>query len=111
MEEKSLEFVENVLRFTRRREGASLSSARSSFMSQTVDAIFKDGTFKPIDNGSLDLSEGQRVKLTIDVPAKGRVDLLELAGEVYAGLSEREIAQVEKVALDRSKFFDDRSIS
>lgn len=52
-------------------------------MSQTLDAVFKDGSFKPVDNGSLPFSEGQRVKLTVEVSAETQDDLLGLAGQVY----------------------------
>ena len=77
-------------------------------MSQTVDAIFKDGTFTPVDNGSLDLSEGQRVKLTVEVPSETSNNLLELASHVYEGLAEEEIGEIERLALDRNNFFHDR---
>ena len=53
-------------------------------MSQTLDAVFEDGSFKPVDNGSLPFSEGQRVKLT------------------YEGLSEEDIGEIERLALDRN---------
>lgn len=76
-------------------------------MTQTLDAIFKDGTFKPLDNGSLPFSEGQRVKLTVEVPTEKRDDLLGLAGEVYEGLSDKDIEEVESIALKRGSFFHD----
>lgn len=34
-------------------------------------------------------------------------DVLALAGQVYAGLSEEEIDEVERIALDRRPFFGD----
>ncbi len=42
---------------------------------------------------------------TLFVPAKLTPDeILELAGQVYAGLSEQEVTEVEGIALDRSHF-------
>ena len=80
-------------------------------MSQILDAIFKDGSFEPVDNGSLPFSEGQRVKLIVEVPAEAQGDLIELAGEVYEGLSDEDIDEIERIALDRGQFFHDRPAS
>jgi predicted DNA-binding antitoxin AbrB/MazE fold protein len=80
-------------------------------MTQTLDAVFEDGSFKPVNNGSLPFSEGQRVKLTVDAPAETQDDLLGLAGKVYEGLSDKDIDEVESIALDRSSFFHDRPAS
>jgi predicted DNA-binding antitoxin AbrB/MazE fold protein len=80
-------------------------------MTQTLEAVFEDGTFKPVDNGSLPFSEGQRVKLTVEVPTETQGDLLGLAGKVYEGLSDNEIDEVERIALDRGSFFHDRPAS
>jgi len=80
-------------------------------MNQTLDAVFEDGTFKPVDNGSLPFSEGQRVKLTVEVPAEKQEDVLRLAGQVYEGLSDKDIDEVESIALDRGSFFHDRPTS
>ncbi len=75
-------------------------------MTQTLDAIFKDGSFKPLENGSLPFSEGQRVKLTVETPSETQDDLINLASQVYDGLTEEEVDEVERLALDRSNFFD-----
>jgi predicted DNA-binding antitoxin AbrB/MazE fold protein len=80
-------------------------------MTQTLEAVFEDGSFKPVDNGALPFSEGQRVKLTVEVPAETQDDLLGLAGQVYEGLSDKDIDEVESIALDRSSFFHDRPTS
>jgi predicted DNA-binding antitoxin AbrB/MazE fold protein len=75
-------------------------------VTQTLDAVFKDGSFKPLDNGSLPFSEGQRVKLTVETPVETQGDLIDLAAKVYEGLTDEEVDEVERLALDRSKFFD-----
>lgn len=75
-------------------------------MTQTLDAVFKDGSFKPLNNGSLPFAEGQRVKLTVETPAETEDDLIGLVAQIYDGLTEEEMNEVERLALDRSSFFD-----
>jgi predicted DNA-binding antitoxin AbrB/MazE fold protein len=75
-------------------------------VTQTLDAVFKDGSFKPLDNGSLPFSEGQRVKLTVEAPLDSQDDLIKLAAQVYEGLTEEEMNDVERLAMDRRSFFD-----
>ncbi len=41
-------------------------------MTQTLDAVFKDGSFKPLNKGSLPFAEGQKVRLTVETPAETR---------------------------------------
>jgi predicted DNA-binding antitoxin AbrB/MazE fold protein len=74
-------------------------------MTQTLDAVFKDGSFKPLSNGSLPFAEGQRVKLTVETPAEAQDDLIELVAQIYDGLTEEDMNEVERLALDRSSFF------
>lgn len=80
-------------------------------MNQTLEAIFKDGSFKPVENGSLPFAEGQRVRLTVETPPRESEDLVKLAAHVFDGLAADEIDEVERIALDRSKFFPNRSTS
>lgn len=54
------------------------------------------------------LSEGQQVRITVDTEATPD-DVLALAEQVYAGLSEKEIDAIERIALDRDTFFGDRA--
>ncbi len=51
------------------------------------------------------------MKLTVDVPAETQDDLLGSAGKVYEGLSDKDIDEVESIALERSSFFHDRPTS
>ena len=74
-------------------------------MTQTLDAVFENGSFKPLDNGSLSFSEGQCVKLTVEMPTGTQDDLIKMATQVYDGLTEEEVNEVERLALDRSSFF------
>lgn len=75
-------------------------------MTQTLDAVFTDGSFKPLNNGSLPFAEGQRVKLTVETPAEAHDDLIELVAQIYDGLTEEDVNEIERLALDRRGFFD-----
>lgn len=74
-------------------------------MTQILEAVFEEGKFKPVDNGSLPFSEGQRVRLTVEAAAESEDDPIELASKVYEDLSTEDIDQVERIALDRGNFF------
>lgn len=51
---------------------------------------------------SLAMTEGQRVRITID---DGLPEALRLATSVYDGLSNEDVDEIEKIAMDRSGFF------
>lgn len=74
---------------------------------QVIEAVFHDGAFRPIEPVDFPISEGQRVRLSIEPegPAKTPLDLLT---GMYEGLSEREIDEIEKIILDRRPFFGAR---
>jgi predicted DNA-binding antitoxin AbrB/MazE fold protein len=79
-------------------------------MSQAIDAIFENGGFRLLETPDPPLSEGQQVRLLIETPSKNRNDdLLELAAEVYDGLSGEQIDEIEQMALNRRVFFGDRN--
>jgi predicted DNA-binding antitoxin AbrB/MazE fold protein len=59
-------------------------------VTQTLEAVFKDGSFKPLNNGSPPFAEGQRVKLTVEAPVETHDDLIELAAQVYDGLTKKK---------------------
>ncbi len=72
-------------------------------MTQTIDVIYEDGVLKPLE--PVQLEEHQRVTVEIQSVRPLLPDeILELAHQVYAGLSEEEIAEIEEIALDRSNF-------
>ncbi len=73
-------------------------------MSQTIDAIYENGTFKPIEPHKVHISEGQRVKLV--VAEQVLPEPLRLAARVYEGLSVKDIDEIEDIALDRNHFFE-----
>ena len=76
-------------------------------MTQTLDAVFENGACRLLEPASLQFSEGQHVRLTVETEAATE-DVLALAQEVYAGLSDEEIDEIERIALDRRPLFGDR---
>jgi predicted DNA-binding antitoxin AbrB/MazE fold protein len=77
---------------------------------QTVDAVFERGVFKPISQSAGCFVEGQRVRLTVETPGSPD-EILQLAANVYAGLSAAEVTDIERIILDRRDFFGGRSPS
>ncbi len=75
---------------------------------QTVEAIFENGVFRPLDRVDETISEGQQVQLLIQMPETPE-DILALAEEVYTGLTDAEIDEIEQIALDRQDFFRERT--
>lgn len=73
-------------------------------MSETLEAIYENGVFKPVKAPRI--SEGQHVRLTVETaPETTPEELLKLAAEVYQGLSDRQIHEIEAIALNRTDFF------
>ena len=52
-------------------------------------------------------TEGKRVRITVD--DGGDPEALRLAASDYDGLSDSEISEIEKIALDRRSFFGQRN--
>jgi predicted DNA-binding antitoxin AbrB/MazE fold protein len=72
-------------------------------MVKVLDAVYENGVLKPLVD--LGLAEHQRVVLEIWLPSKaGEESALEAWQQVYEGLSEEDIAEVEAIALNRSGF-------
>ena len=67
-------------------------------MVKSLEAIYENGVFKPLEHPKL--LDGQKVKITFESLSDSKQDeLLDLIGTVYAGLSEKEINEIEKIAL------------
>ena len=79
-------------------------------MTQTIEAIYQNGMFKPLKPMSEEIEEGETVEIIIKEKRLSPDEMLELAGKVYEGLSEEDINEIERIALDRSNFFGDRKI-
>ena len=76
-------------------------------MKHAIDAIYEHGTFRPIQREGIAVAEGQRVRITVD--DEGEPHALRLAMSVYDGLSDKDIREIEQIALDRGTFFGPRS--
>jgi predicted DNA-binding antitoxin AbrB/MazE fold protein len=73
-------------------------------MVETVDAIYENGIFKPLKD--IHISSGQKVKLIIEIDDEESVkDILKSATDVYDGLSDDDISDIEKIAFNRNEFF------
>lgn len=79
-------------------------------MTQTIEAIYQNGIFKPLNPISEELTEGETVEITIKDKKLSPDEMLKLAGQVYEGLSDEDIEEIERIALDRSNFFGDRKV-
>ncbi|MGH9948150.1 MAG: antitoxin family protein [Pyrinomonadaceae bacterium] len=77
-------------------------------MTQTIEAVYQNGTFRPLKPVSDEIVDGEMVEITIRDKKLSPDQMLELAGQVYEGLSEDDIDEIERIALDRSNFFGDR---
>ena len=73
-------------------------------MSQVLEAVFEHGVFRLLYPVADPLPEGRHVRLIVETEPASE-DLLELAGQVYDGLSVQQINEVEQIALDRRNFF------
>ncbi|MCH8044297.1 MAG: antitoxin family protein [Planctomycetes bacterium] len=76
-------------------------------MKHAIEAIYENGAFRPIQRDAVAIPDGQRVKITVDDGCEP--EALRLAMNVYDGLSDRDIDEIEQIALDRGNFFDARS--
>jgi len=77
-------------------------------MTQTIEAVFEDGVFRPVDPPHFTLVKGQRVRLQLETDEPER-NPLTLLMHVLDGLSEEEKDEVEKEILNRRPLFGDRS--
>lgn len=76
-------------------------------MTRILEAVYEDGVLRPLEDPGL--QEHQRVLLEIRFePREQASSALEAWHQVYEGLSADEIAEVEAMALDRSRFSRDK---
>lgn len=75
-------------------------------MTQTIEAIYQNGMFKPLNPISENIAEGEKVKLVVEIEEANPI--MKLAENFYEGLSEEDVDEIERIALDRSNFFGDR---
>jgi predicted DNA-binding antitoxin AbrB/MazE fold protein len=76
-------------------------------VTRILEAVYEDGVLRPLEDPGLE--EHQRVLLEIRFePREQASSALEAWHQVYEGLSEDEVAEVEAMALDRSRFSRDK---
>lgn len=73
-------------------------------MKHSLDAVYEHGSLKLLE--AVDLQEGQRVR--VDLHTEEDEDPLEILANVYDGLSEPEIEEVEDAILNRRPLFGGR---
>ena len=72
-------------------------------MTETIEAVYEDGVFKPLRPVSL--PEHQRVSIAVSLPTPQNTnESLRSWEKVFAGLTREEVAEVEAIALDRHNF-------
>lgn len=73
-----------------------------------IEAVYENGSFRPVAPVKIDLAEGQRVRLAVeqlDTPDA----ILSLATQVYEGLNPDQIDSIEQHSHRRESFFGERS--
>jgi predicted DNA-binding antitoxin AbrB/MazE fold protein len=73
---------------------------------EIAEAIFADGTFRILHPNHLSLREGQRVRIMIETDETPD-QILDLAAQVYDGLTPEDQAAIEQITLERCGFFKD----
>ena len=69
-------------------------------MKESIEAIYQEGVFRPLTH--IKIPEGQHVRLVVEALSESVVDdMLELAAQVYEGLSNGQIEEIERIARDR----------
>lgn len=72
-------------------------------MERTVEAVYEGGVLTPLE--PLGLPERQRVIITIQTPVLENADaVLRAWQEVYEGLPEQDVREMERIARDRGNF-------
>jgi predicted DNA-binding antitoxin AbrB/MazE fold protein len=75
---------------------------------ETIEAVYEHGGFRPITPLDIDLVEGQKVRLVVESMVKPD-DILALATQVYEGLSDDQIDSIEQHTRRREDFFGERA--
>jgi predicted DNA-binding antitoxin AbrB/MazE fold protein len=72
-----------------------------------LGAVYREGVLQPLE--PLALAEDQQVVISVYVPEENRTEeMLREWAQVYSGLNEDEIRDIEAVTLERSNFSRDR---
>lgn len=77
---------------------------------ETIEAVYEHGGFRPIVPVDMNLTEGQKVRLVVE-QIENPDDILALAARVYEQLSDEEIESIEQHSRRRDDFFMERPSS
>lgn len=67
---------------------------------ETIEAVYERGGFRPVSPEKFHFAEGQKVRLVVE-KMETPEEILALATEVYEGLSEAEVDEIERYARRR----------
>ncbi len=74
---------------------------------ETIEAVYEHGSFRPIAPVDMNFTEGQKVRLVVEQIGSPD-DILALAAQVYEGLSDEQIDSIEQRNRRRETFFRER---
>jgi predicted DNA-binding antitoxin AbrB/MazE fold protein len=74
---------------------------------ETIEAVYEHGSFRPVAPADVELAEGQKVRLVVQ-PIEEPGDVLALAARVYEGLTDEQIDAIEQHMARRDDFFGER---
>lgn len=72
-------------------------------MNQTIEAVYEDGVFKPLNPITIEIEEGEKVKIVVKTEEHIEESSVDLAEKYFKGLSEEDIDKVITHALDQLK--------
>jgi len=75
---------------------------------ETIEAVYEHGGFRPITPADINLAEGQKIRLVVE-PFEKPDDILALAAKVYEGLSDDQIDSIEQHTRRCEDFFGERT--
>ncbi len=71
---------------------------------ETIEAVYEHGSFRPIAPVDMNFTEGQKVRLVVEQIGDPD-DILALAVQVYEGLSDEQIDSIEQLSRRGENFF------
>lgn len=71
-------------------------------MNQTIEAIYDNGVFKPVNPDSVEIENGEKVVIVVKSEDKERELNMSLTEKYFKGLSEEDIEKVITHALENS---------
>ena len=70
---------------------------------ETIEAVYEHGSFRPVAPADLEFAEGQKVRLAVE-PMDDPDEVLALARRVYEGLPDEQIDSIEEHIARRKDF-------